>query len=82
VDEEELQVWLEAASAWVGEMTEYTNLPETHEPGDVILVASRSVWVARKKRPGRGVQSDATQGRSHVVVAEITKILTMASDPA
>ncbi|HZU37885.1 MAG TPA: type II toxin-antitoxin system PemK/MazF family toxin [Gemmataceae bacterium] len=52
--------------------------------GDVILVRfPHASGLRGKKRPAVVVQSDAYAGRiSTLVVAEVTKNLTMASDPA
>ena len=55
----------------------------SHERGDVILVRFPHPSGQRKKRPAVVVQSDTYAGTmSTVVVAEVTKNLTMKGDPA
>ena len=62
-----------------------TTIPrKNHEPGLRCLGSFPAcVWVAREKAASRDCQSDAYGGAvSKLVVAEVTKNLTMASDPA
>ena len=62
-----------------------TTIPRRiHERGDVILVRfPHPSGLRGKKRPAVIVQSDAYAGRvGTFVVAEVTKNVTMASDPA